>query len=91
MGIRFYSSGTLHPSLKIAKLSGVLGIQGWVVWIHEKLQLDPFRLVLIRFINLVHLLLLHLGIKRNGAGYVLVHRRRQSSRGFRKLTHSTQV
>jgi hypothetical protein len=46
------------------KLLGVLGIQGWVVGIHEKLQLDPPRLVCIIHINLVHLL--HLGNKRNG-------------------------
>jgi hypothetical protein len=34
---------------------------------HEKLQLDPLRLVRVRPINLVHLL--HLGNKRNGGGF----------------------
>jgi hypothetical protein len=43
---------------------GVLLIQGWIIWIHEKLQLDPLRLVCVRLVNLVHLLLL--GQKRNG-------------------------
>jgi hypothetical protein len=66
------------------KLSGVLGIQDWVVWIHEKLQFDPFRLVRNRLINLFHLL--HLENKRNEEG-VLAHKRRQSSGGFGKLTH----
>jgi hypothetical protein len=47
-----------------SKLSGVLGASSWVVWIHDKLQLDPLRLVHIRSINLFHLL--HLGNKRNG-------------------------
>jgi hypothetical protein len=50
--------------LEDRKLLGVLGIQGWVVCMHEKLQLDPLRLVRISPINLVHLL--HLGNKRNG-------------------------
>jgi hypothetical protein len=50
--------------LESSKLSGLLG--GWVVWIHENLQLDPLRLVHISHINLVHLL--HLGDKRNGWG-----------------------
>jgi hypothetical protein len=49
--------------LEDSKLSGVLGIQGWLVWIHEELQLDPLKLVRVRPINLVHLL--HLGNKRN--------------------------
>jgi hypothetical protein len=49
-----------------SKLSGVLG--GWVVWIHEKVQLDPLRLVRIRPINVVHLL--HLGNKGMG-GFLL--------------------
>jgi hypothetical protein len=31
--------------LEDSKLSGVLGTSSWVVWIHEKLQLDPLRLV----------------------------------------------
>jgi hypothetical protein len=48
------------------KLLGVLGIQGCVVCIHEKLQIDPLRFVHIRPINLVHLL--NLGNKRNGEG-----------------------
>jgi hypothetical protein len=47
--------------LEDRKLSGLRGIQGWVVWIHEKIQLDPLRLVCVRPINLVHLL--HLGKK----------------------------
>jgi hypothetical protein len=41
--------------LEDSKLSGVLGASSWVVWIHEKLQLDPLRFVHIRRINLVHL------------------------------------
>jgi hypothetical protein len=49
-----------------SKLSGVLGASSWVVWIHEKLQVDPLRLVRVRSINLVHLL--HLGNKRMGGG-----------------------
>jgi hypothetical protein len=52
--------------LKDSKVSGVLGISSWVVWIPKKLQLDPLRLVGIRPINLVHLL--HLVNKRNGGG-----------------------
>jgi hypothetical protein len=52
--------------LEDSKLSGVLGSSSWIVWIHEKLQLDPLRLVRIRPINLVRLL--HLGNKRNGVG-----------------------
>jgi hypothetical protein len=70
--------------LEDSKVSGVLGASSWVVWIHEKLQLDPLRLVRISPINLVHLL--HLGNKRNGGG-VLAHRRRQRGGGFGKLTH----
>jgi hypothetical protein len=50
--------------LEDSKLSGVLGASSWVVWMHEKLQLDPLRLVRVSLINLVHLL--HLGNKRNG-------------------------
>jgi hypothetical protein len=50
--------------LEDSKLSGVLGTSGWVVWIHEKLQLDPIRLVRVRPINLVHLL--HLQNERYG-------------------------
>jgi hypothetical protein len=50
--------------LKDCIYSGVLG--GWAVWIHEKLQIDPLRLVRVRPINLVHLL--HLQNKRNGGG-----------------------
>jgi hypothetical protein len=49
--------------LEDSKLLGVLGIQVWVVWINERFELDPFRLVRIRPINFVHLL--HLGNKRN--------------------------
>jgi hypothetical protein len=44
--------------LEDSKLSGVLGIQGWVVRIHEEVQLDPLRLVYVRPINLVHLIYL---------------------------------
>jgi hypothetical protein len=43
--------------LKIANWKGLLASSGWVVWIHEKLQLA--RLICIRPINHVHLL--HLG------------------------------
>jgi hypothetical protein len=53
--------------LEDSKLSGVLGASNWIVWIHEKLQLDTLRLVRINPINLVHLL--HLGNKRNGGGF----------------------
>jgi hypothetical protein len=52
--------------LEDSKLLVVLGTSRWVVWIHEKLQLDPLRLVHVSPINLVHLL--HLGNKRNGGG-----------------------
>jgi hypothetical protein len=51
--------------LEDSKLSGVLGSSGWIVWIHEELQVDPLRLVRISPINLVHLL--HLGNKGMGA------------------------
>jgi hypothetical protein len=54
--------------LEDSKLSGVLGASSWVVWIYEKFQLDPLRLVCIRPINLVHFL--HLGNKRNGGGFL---------------------
>jgi hypothetical protein len=67
--------------LDYIKLSGVLG--GWIVWIHEKHQLDPLRRFRVRPINLVHLL--HLGNKRNGG--LIEERRRQSSGGFGKLTN----
>jgi hypothetical protein len=50
--------------LEDSKLSGVFRTSSWVVWIHEKLKLDPLRLVCVRPINLVHLL--QLGNKRNG-------------------------
>jgi hypothetical protein len=53
-------------NLEDRKLLGVLGIQDWVVSIHEKLQLDPLRRVRLRPINRVRLL--HLGNKRNGGG-----------------------
>jgi hypothetical protein len=71
--------------LEDRKISGVFGIQGWVVWIHGKLQLDPLRLVRIRPINLVHIL--HLGNKSNGGGEFLARRIRQKSRLFGKLIH----
>jgi hypothetical protein len=48
-----------------SKLSGVLGASSWVVWIHEKLQIDPLILVHVSPIN-GHLL--HLGNKRKGGG-----------------------
>jgi hypothetical protein len=70
--------------LEDSKLSGVLGIQGWVVWIHEDLQLDPVRLVHISPINLVHLFTLE---TKGMEGEVLKHRRRKSSGRFRKITH----
>jgi hypothetical protein len=40
--------------LEDSKISEVLG--GLNIWIHEKLQLDPLRLVCFSPINLVHLL-----------------------------------
>jgi hypothetical protein len=55
--------------LEVSKLSGVLGASSWVFWIHEKLQLDPLRLVRIRPIKLVHIL--HIGNERNGEGFSL--------------------
>jgi hypothetical protein len=82
MGIRFsisqkaithliQSSG--RPSLKVANCSEYLepqaGLSGSIrnsKLIHEKLLLDPLRLVCFSPINLVHLL--HLGNKRNGGG-----------------------
>jgi hypothetical protein len=60
--------------LEDIKLSGVLGSSSWVVWIHEKLQLDPLRLVRVRPINLVE--------TKGIGGRVLLHRRKQSSGGF---------
>jgi hypothetical protein len=54
--------------LEDIKLSGVLGTSGWVIWIHEKLQLDPLRLVRVRPFNLVNII--HLGNKRNGVGFL---------------------
>jgi hypothetical protein len=50
-----------------SKLLGVLGTSSWVVWIHEKLQLDPLRLVRVIPIKLVQLL--HLGNEKNGEGW----------------------
>jgi hypothetical protein len=55
--------------LEDSKLSGVLGASIWVVWIHEKLQLDPLRLVHVKPINIVHLL--HFGKERNGRVFLL--------------------
>jgi hypothetical protein len=52
--------------LEDSKLLGVLGGSCWAVWIHEKLQIDPLRLVCFSPINLAHLL--HLGNKRNEEG-----------------------
>jgi hypothetical protein len=70
--------------LEDSKLSGVLIVSYWVVWIHEKLQLDPLRLFRVSAINLFHLL--HLGNKRNGG--VLVHRRRQAAADLETLLMS---
>jgi hypothetical protein len=56
--ILWYPASILEDS----KLLGIFG--GWVVWIHEKLQLDPLRLVRVRLINLVRLL--HLVVRYNG-------------------------
>jgi hypothetical protein len=50
-------------NLEDIKLLGVLGTSVWVVWIHDKLQLDALRLVHIRPINLFHLI--YLRNKRN--------------------------
>jgi hypothetical protein len=69
--------------LEDSKLSGVLGASSWVVWIYEKLQVDPLRLVRISPINLAHLL--HLGNKRNGGGKVLDHRRRKAAADLENL------
>jgi hypothetical protein len=49
--------------LEDSKQLAVLGASGWVVWIHEKFQLDPLRLVNIKPINFDYPL--HLGNKRN--------------------------
>jgi hypothetical protein len=60
---------SLDPILWVSILedSKLIGLfEGWVVWIHEELQLDPLRLVHVKPIKLVHLL--HLGNKRNGGG-----------------------
>jgi hypothetical protein len=70
----------IHP--EDSKLSGVLG--EWVIWVHEKHQLDPLRLVCIRPINLVHIFTLK---QKERGGGILTHKRRQSSGGFEKLTH----
>jgi hypothetical protein len=69
----------LWASIQVeSKLSGVL--VGWVVWIHEKLKLDLFRLVRIKLINLVYLL--HPGNKRNwgGGGGSCVHKEAKQRR-----------
>jgi hypothetical protein len=66
---------------KYSLYQGSTFVSGWVVWIHEELQLDALRLVRVRPINLFHLL--HLENQRNLG--VLAHRRRQSSGGFGKL------
>jgi hypothetical protein len=70
----------LWPSiLEDSKLSGVL--RDWVIWIHDEFQLDPLRLA-------------HQSCpysspwKQKEWGWgVRVHRRRQSSEIFGKLTH----
>jgi hypothetical protein len=67
--------------LEDSKLSGVIGALSWVVWIHEKLQLDLLRLVRVRPINLVYLL--HLRNKRNGRG-VSCLRKEAKQRRIRK-------
>jgi hypothetical protein len=69
--------------LEDSKLSGVLGDSSWVVCIHDKLQLDPLRLVHVRPINLP----IFFTLETKGMGGVLAHRRRQSSGGLGKLTH----
>jgi hypothetical protein len=51
-----------NPSLKIKKVSGVVG--GWVICLHEKLQIDPIKLFRFRPIHLVYFL--HLDNKRKG-------------------------
>jgi hypothetical protein len=56
--------------LENSKVSGVLG--SWVVWIHEELQLDQFRLVHVRPIHLVRFL--HLGNKGMGRGFLCTER-----------------
>jgi hypothetical protein len=48
--------------LEDSKLSGVLGASSLFVWIHEKIQLDPLRLVRFSPINLVNIL--HLAKQR---------------------------
>jgi hypothetical protein len=53
--------------LENSKLLGVLGTSSLFVWVHEKIQLDPIRLVSFRPIKLVHLL--SLGNKRNWRGW----------------------
>jgi hypothetical protein len=65
-------------------LSIMLG--GWIIWIHEKLQLDPLRLVRVRRINIVDFLHIGNNINEGGIVGVLTHRRRQSSRRFGKTT-----
>jgi hypothetical protein len=73
--------------LEVRNLSGVLGTSSWVVWMYEKLQLDPVRLVHARPINLVHPLYLRNERKRGGGGVILIHRRRQISGGFENLLY----
>jgi hypothetical protein len=68
--------------LEDSKLSGVLG--GWVIWIHEKLQLDPLILVRIRPSTLSIFFILE--TKGMGGGD-LVQRRRQSNGEIGKLTY----
>jgi hypothetical protein len=46
------------------KVLGVIGNRRWIVWIHEELKLDKFRVVCVRPIHLIHLL--HLRNKRKG-------------------------
>jgi hypothetical protein len=70
--------------LEDSKLSGLIGASSWFIFIYEKLELDPLRLVQVRAINLVHIL--HLGNESYGGGG-FTHRRRQSREGFGKLTH----
>jgi hypothetical protein len=54
----------LTSILEYSKLSGVIG--DWVILIHDKVQIDPLRLVCIKCIHLVHLL--QFKNKRNGGG-----------------------